>query len=254
MGMTAGSGYGRGMQDRSRELERFAAVVQRDDADIRLDEAALLIGAWEHEAFDVAPHLRALDDLARRAAPALESATSPDAAGRALATTLFKELAFRGNTEAYYDPRNSFLVDVLDRHVGIPISLSVLYMEVARRLGLRAGGVAFPGHFLVRVDGGAAPLILDPFGGGAALNRNDLEALLAQSAGPEARLADVVLSPATNRAILVRMLNNLAGIYGRDGDTARSLEVLERVAALEPADLHIAQSIERLRRAVASLN
>jgi regulator of sirC expression with transglutaminase-like and TPR domain len=242
------------MRQRSLELERFADLVQRDDAEIRLDEAALLIGAWEHEAFDVAPHLRALDALARRAAPAVESATSPGAAGRALAATLFQEAAFRGNTEAYYDPRNSFLADVLERRVGIPISLSVLYMEVARRLGLAAGGVGFPGHFLVRVDGGASPLILDPFGGGAALSRADMEALLLHSSGPDARLADVSLSPSPKRAILVRMLNNLAGIYGRDGDTARSLEVLERVAMLDPADAHIAQTIERLRRAIASLN
>ena len=254
MGMTARSGYGRRMRERSPELERFAALVQRDDADIRLDEAALLIGAWEHESFDVAPHLRALDALARRAAPAIESAPSPDVAGHALATTLFQELAFRGNTEAYYDPRNSFLADVLERHVGIPISLSVLYIEVARRLGLRVGGVAFPGHFLVRVDGGTAPLILDPFGGGAALSRADLEALLARSSGPHARLADVPLSAASNRAILVRMLNNLAGIYGRNGDTGRSLEVLERVATLDPADADIARAIERLRRLVTSLN
>jgi regulator of sirC expression with transglutaminase-like and TPR domain len=242
------------MWERSAELERFAALVQREDAAIRLDEAALLIGVWEHEAFDVAPHLRALDALAWRAAPAVKSATSPEAAGRALSGTLFQELAFRGNTEAYYDPRNSFLADVLDRRVGIPITLSVLYIEVARRLGLRAGGVAFPGHFLVRVEGGAAPLILDPFGGGAALNAADLEALLAQSVGPDARLADVALSPASNRAILMRMLNNLAGIYGRDGDTARSLEVLERVAALDPADARVARTIEGLRHRVTSLN
>jgi regulator of sirC expression with transglutaminase-like and TPR domain len=254
MGMTTAAGYGRGMQERSREIERFAAVVQRDDADIRLDEAALLIGAWEHEAFDVAPHLRALDALARRAAPAVENAETPDAAGRALAATLFKELAFRGNTEAYYDPRNSFLADVLERRVGIPISLSVLYIEVARRLGLPVGGVGFPGHFLVRVDGGAAPLILDPFGGGAALNRADLEALLARSSGDDARLTDAALVPVSKRAILVRMLNNLVGIYGRGGDTDRSLEVLERIAAIDPADVQIAQTIERLRRLVASLN
>jgi regulator of sirC expression with transglutaminase-like and TPR domain len=242
------------MQQRSREIERFAGLVQRDDADIRLDEAALLIGAWEHEAFDVAPHLRALDGLAKRAAPAIEGATSPDEVGRALAATLFQKLAFRGNTEAYYDPRNSFLADVIERRVGIPISLSVLYMEVARRLGLDVGGVGFPGHFLVRVDGGRAPLILDPFRGGTALDRADLEALLVRSVGPDARLDDVSLSPSPKRAILVRMLNNLAGIYGRDGDTARSLEVLERVAALDPGDVRIAQAIERLRHLVASLN
>jgi regulator of sirC expression with transglutaminase-like and TPR domain len=245
------------MRQQSQEMERFAAVVQREEADLELDVAALLIGAWEHERFDVEPHRRALDALAARAATAVQAADSPDEAGRALAGMLFAEIGFRGNTDDYYDPRNSFLTEVLDRKVGIPITLSVLYLEVARRLGLRAAGVAFPGHFLVRVDGGPDPLdplILDPFGGGAALDRPALETLLARSAGPDARLADVSFAPAPKRAILVRMLNNLAGIYGRDGDTFRSLEVLERLAVLDPSDGHIATSLENLNRLVASLN
>jgi regulator of sirC expression with transglutaminase-like and TPR domain len=242
------------MRQPSRELERFAAAVQRDEADIELDVAALLIGAWEHEGFDIEPHRRALDALAARAAPAVGAAGSPDEAGRALSRTLFAEVGFRGNTDDYYDPRNSFLAEVLERKVGIPITLSVVFIEVARRLGVPAAGVGFPGHFLVRVDGGSERLILDPFGGGAALDRPALEALLARASGPEARLADVSLAAAPKRAILVRMLNNLGGIYGRDGDSFRSLEVLERIALLDPSDARIAASVERLRRAVASLN
>jgi regulator of sirC expression with transglutaminase-like and TPR domain len=167
---------------------------------------------------------------------------------------LFGELAFRGNTDDYYDPRNSFLSEVLARKVGIPISLSVLYLEVARRLGIPAAGVAFPGHFLVRVDRAREPLILDPFGGGATLDRAGLEALLMRASGPDARLDDVSFAPASKRAILIRMLNNLAGIYGSTGDTLRSLEVLERIAVLDPSDVRIAASLERLRRLVASLN
>jgi regulator of sirC expression with transglutaminase-like and TPR domain len=236
------------------EVERFAAVVQCDDADIPLDVAALLIGAWEHEGFDVEPHRRALDALAARSAPIVDAADSPREAGRALARTLFAELGFRGNTRDYYDPRNSFLAQVLDRRLGIPITLSVLYVEVARRLGLAVAGVGFPGHFLVRVDGGHDPLILDPFGGGAPLDRPALEALLVRSSGPDARLDDISFAPASKRAILVRMLNNLASIYGRDGDTRRSLETLERLAALDPSDARIAASLERLQRLVASLN
>jgi regulator of sirC expression with transglutaminase-like and TPR domain len=242
------------MRQPSLEVERFAAVVQRDDADLELDVAALLIGAWEHEAFDVEPHRRALDALAARSAPAVHAAGSPDEAGRALAATLFGELGFRGNTDDYYDPRNSFLADVLDRKAGIPITLSVLYLEVARRVGIVADGVGFPGHFLVRVDGGRAPLILDPFGGGTALDRPGLEALLARASGGDARLDDAMLAATPKRAILVRMLNNLAGIYGRDGDSVRSLEVFERMAALDPSDARIAASAERFRRQIASLN
>jgi len=240
------------MRGSSQEVERFAAVVQRDEADLPLDVAALLIGAWEHEGFDVEPHRRALDALADRAAAAV--AAAPDEAGRALAGTLFGELGFRGNTDDYYDPRNSFLGEVLARKVGIPISLSVLYLEVARRLGIPAAGVAFPGHFLVRVDQPREPLILDPFGGGAALDRSALQTLLARASGADARLGDVSLAPTPKRAILIRMLNNLAGIYGRDGDTSRSLEVLERLAVLDPSDTRIAASLERLRRLMASLN
>jgi regulator of sirC expression with transglutaminase-like and TPR domain len=240
------------------ELERFAAVVQREDAEIPLDVAALLIGAWEHERFDVDPLLHALDALAGRVTPAVSRAPSSDEAGRALAAALFGELGFRGNTDAYYDPRNSFLGEVLNRKLGIPITLSVLYLEVARRLGLQAGGVGFPGHFLVRVerdgDSPGDPLILDPFRGGAALDRAELGALLEKASGPEARLADVSFAPASRRAILIRMLNNLAGIYGRDGDTHRSLEVLARLAVLDPSDGRIAASLERLRHLVASLN
>jgi len=242
------------MRRSSHELERFVAVVQRDEADLELDVAALLIGAWEHDDFDVEPHRRVLDALAIRSRPAVDAAASADEAGRALAATLFAELGYRGNTKDYYDPRNSFLAQVLDRKIGIPISLSVLYLEVARRLGLGAAGVGFPGHFLVRVDGGIRPLILDPFGGGAALDRPDLEALLVRASGPDARLEDVSLAATPKRAILVRMLNNLAGIYGRDGDTERSIEVLERIAVLDPTDARVAAALERLNRLVASLN
>ena len=136
----------------------------------------------------------------------------------------------------------------------IPISLSVLYLEVARRLGVPAAGVGFPGHFLVRVDGGPVPLILDPYGGGAALDRPALEALLARASGPDARLDDESLAPTPKRPILARMLNNLAGIYGRTGDTFRALEVYERLSVLDPSDARLATSVERLRRLLSSLN
>ena len=188
-------------------------------------------------------------------APAVDAAGAPDEAGRALVRTLFAELGFRGNTDDYYDPRNSFLTEVLDRRAGIPITLSVLYLEVARRVGVGAAGVGFPGHFLVRVDGGAEPLILDPFGGRRGARPRPVSRRCSPAPPARtARLADVSLAATPKRAILVRMLNNLAGIYGRDGDTSRSLEVLERLAALDPADARIAASLERLHRLVASLN
>jgi regulator of sirC expression with transglutaminase-like and TPR domain len=240
------------MRRSSEELARFAAAVQRDDDEIELDVAALLIGAWEHEGFDVEPHRRALDRIAARAA----RATGGGAGARAVVATLFTDLGFRGNTADYYDPRNSFLAEVLERRVGIPITLSVLTIEVARRIGVGAVGVGFPGHFLVRIDDDDGPtsLILDPFNGGAELDRPALESLLARTAGPEPRLDEASLAACSKRAILTRMLNNLAGIYERSGDRFRSLEVLERLAALDAEDPRLAAALDRLRRQVRSLN
>jgi regulator of sirC expression with transglutaminase-like and TPR domain len=239
-------------------LERFAEAVQRDDDRIELDVAALLIGEWDRdEAFDVDAYRRRLDEIAERAAVAIaaaDPATAPWPAARALAGTLFAELGFRGNTNDYYDPRNSYLGDVLDRRVGIPITLSVLYLEIARRVGVPASGIGFPGHFLVRVDGGPAPLIIDAFGRGAELGRPELAALLARTSGPDAALADGMLNVVSKRTILSRMLANLAGIYGRASDLHRSLEILERQSLLDPGNHRIAAALDQLRARHASLN
>ena len=167
---------------------------------------------------------------------------------------LFDRLGFTGNADDYYDPRNSFLCEVIDRRVGIPISLSVLYLEVARRVGVLAQGVNFPGHFLVRVAIEDAWLFLDPFSGGRALTPGDLETLLRKTTTPDAVLEPSVIAAASKRQILARMLVNLAGIYGRNGDLPRSLDVLERLALLEPSNPRIARDLESLRERVNGLN
>jgi regulator of sirC expression with transglutaminase-like and TPR domain len=238
-------------------LERFAEAVQCDDDRIELDVAALLIGEWDREEpFDLDTYRHRLDDIADRAAVAITSAKAamPWPAARALAATLFAELGFRGNTSDYYDPRNSYLGDVLDRRLGIPITLSVLYLEVARRVGIPASGIGFPGHFLVRIDVGPAPLILDAFGGGAELGRPELAALLARTSGPDASLAEGMLEVVSKRTILSRMLANLAGIYGRSSDLHRSVEILERQSLLDPGNVRIANALDQLRARAASLN
>jgi regulator of sirC expression with transglutaminase-like and TPR domain len=240
-------------------VRRFAEVVQRDDDDIELDVAALLIGAWDCQDLDIARCRRTLDDLAAQASAAIDAGVSggadqPWAAARALARTLFGELGFRGNVTDYYNPRNSFLAEVLDRRVGIPITLSVLYVEVARRVGVAARGVSFPGHFLVRVDDGPVPLILDPFARGAELDRAGLEALHARFAGGDAALDDSTLAPSPKHRILARMLHNLGGIYGRAGDLFRSLAIVEHLAVLDPSNQDIQRELERLRGQARSLN
>jgi regulator of sirC expression with transglutaminase-like and TPR domain len=232
-------------------LARFAEVVREDFA---LDHAALLIGAWEYPSRDLESYRELLDEIAERAAPDVERAASGVARARAISDWLFDRIGFAGNLDNYYDPRNSFLCDVIDRRMGIPISLSVLYLEVARRVGVLAQGVNFPGHFLVRVAIEDAWLFLDPYNDGRTLSPADLEALLRKTTTPTAVLEPSVIAAASKRQIVARMLVNLAGIYGRQGDLPRSLDVLERLAILEPQNPRIARDLAQLRERVDGLN
>ena len=240
------------MQGGSYGLSAFTTIVTRDD--FTLDQAALLIGAWDYPQRDLDAYKDLLDDIARRAAPEVARAPSGIARARAISDCLFDRLGFAGNTNDYYDPRNSFLCDVLDRRVGIPITLSVVYLEVSRRVGVLAQGVNFPGHFLVRVAIEDAWLYVDPFSGGRAMTSGDLEALLKKTTTPDAVLEPSVIAAASKRQILSRMLVNLAGIYGRNGDLPRSLDVLERLHVLEPQNPRITRDLASLRERVDGLN
>lgn len=236
-------------------MRRFAEVVQRPDPEIELDHAALLLGEHDGEALDVDRYRDVLDDLAHSAEVARRELSDRTFAGaRAITRVLFVEHGFRGNTDDYYDPRNSFLHEVLDRRVGIPISLSVVYLEVARRIGLRVTGVGFPGHFLVRAFDEDRAVVIDPFNLGAVLGKEDLQDLLTRVVGPEAKLEPSHLAPIAKTQILTRMLVNLAGIYGKRGDLFRSLDVLERLHLLDKENPKLERELETLRRRVEELN
>jgi regulator of sirC expression with transglutaminase-like and TPR domain len=181
--------------------ERFAAVVQQPDDEIALDEAAFLIAAHDH-ALDVHAGLQTLDALAAEIGP-----TDP----ATLAHELFVARGFAGNTEDYGDPRNSYLDVVLERRLGLPITLSVLMIEVGRRLGLELHGVGMPGHFLVGV--GANRTYIDPFHQGAALTTDDARELYERS-HTGAPFVDAYLAPVGPRAVLARMLANLVHSFG----------------------------------------
>ncbi|MDP9071755.1 MAG: transglutaminase-like domain-containing protein, partial [Actinomycetota bacterium] len=191
---------------------RFARLVGRPDAEIPLDEGALLIASHAYPGLDVAGQLARLDDIA---------AACPDATLDSMRQHLFGVLGFRGNTTRYADPRNSFLNDVLDRRTGIPISLAVVTMEVGRRLGLSLQGVGMPGHFLVRHQE-EPPVLFDPFGGGRVVTVTECEELFRSVHGPGAPFDPSLLAPVGARAILTRMLANLRHLYQSVGD-ARSL-------------------------------
>ena len=150
---------------------------------------------------------------------------------------LYETLGYRGNEQDYYDPKNSLLPDVLDRKLGIPITLALVYCEVARRIGVRARGVSFPGHFLVRVDAAEredAPVVVDPFFGGRRLDDAGLTKLLGRAAPSQTLSVAEHLAAASPRAVLVRMLINLKWIYATRGDFARAMLALDRIVCLTP--------------------
>jgi regulator of sirC expression with transglutaminase-like and TPR domain len=212
---------------------RLVALAGTVDAR-SLAEGALWIAAEAHPDLDVPRGLARIDALGHRAAERLTPDMDVDRAASAVARFLFEEESFQGNTEDYYDPRNSFLDDVLDRRLGIPITLSVVYVAVASRAGLVAAGVGLPGHFVVRVERQGRSRLVDPFHGGALLDRAGCEALVARVRPGGGPLDPRWLQPVTTRQIFVRMLANLKAVYSALGDWARALGATERIVLLVP--------------------
>jgi regulator of sirC expression with transglutaminase-like and TPR domain len=199
-----------------------------------LAEGALWIAAEAHPGLDVQHWLARLESLGHRAAERLTPDMDVERAATAVARFLFEEEGFRGNGEDYYDPRNSFLDDVLERRLGIPITLSVVYVAVAAWAGLEAAGVGLPGHFVVRAQRHGRHRLLDPFHGGAPLDRAGCEALVARIRPTSGPLDPRWLEPVPTRQIFVRMLANLKAVYSALGDWARALGASERIVLLAP--------------------
>jgi regulator of sirC expression with transglutaminase-like and TPR domain len=218
----------------------FETLAGLPDDRIDVATGAALIARDAYPKVDVAELLGRLDALAAPLLPLRLAGMAPAEQARHVSEHLHGTHGFRGNEADYYDPRNSFLPDVLDRRLGIPITLALVYCEVARRAGVQARGVGFPGHFLVRIDGprdaeaGEAPHVVDPFAGGRALATPDLQALLHRATPGERLDPPVHLAPATPRATLVRMLINLKWVYTTRGDLARALLALDRIILLTP--------------------
>ncbi len=216
-------------------LESFSALLCREEFD--LAEACLLIAQDAYPGLDVAGYMARIDAIAATVRSRIPSDAFAEQKIVVLNRHLFKELGFCGNTLAYYDPRNSYLNEVLDRRTGIPITLSILYMEIGRRVGLRLQGVSFPGHFLVKLRVRAGQLVLDPYCGGEAQSEAELRARLAlalpQGEAGTAQLAQF-LQAATPRQILARLLHNLKNIYLQTQEAQNALEVMQRMVMVAP--------------------
>jgi regulator of sirC expression with transglutaminase-like and TPR domain len=204
---------------------------------VALARGALVIAKEEYPALDVDLYLTRLAELAREASRWLGAAGNTVERVQALSRFLFEHHGFAGNQSSYGDPRNSFLNEVLERKLGIPITLSVVYIEVGRRAGLKLEGVSFPGHFLVKATDERGELIIDPFNEGAILNLEQLRARLNQVYGQPVELHPAMLRAATSRQILSRMLRNLKNIYVAASDWTRAIAALDRILILEPRSL-----------------
>jgi regulator of sirC expression with transglutaminase-like and TPR domain len=212
--------------------QQFAAAVSRPDDRIDLAEAALLIAREEYPGLEVGAYLRRLDELAAAARPAVHPDSPAAEQVAQLNRFMFVERGFAGNRDNYYDPRNSYLNEVLDRRTGIPISLSLVYSEVAQRLDLPVYGVSFPGHFLVKYAG-TSEIIVDPFFG-VVITQQECWQRLYGIYGSKARLDPRMLRPASRRETLVRLLSNLKQIYVDTADFDRALACVDRILLLQP--------------------
>jgi len=224
------------------DLQAFEKILSGKEEKIDLALACLMIAQDAYPELSVDRYLGDIERMAVRVRAQLRAGGGAEERVLALNQVLFDDLGYVGNTQDYYDPRNSYLNEVIERRTGIPITLAILYMEVGRRIGLPLAGISFPGHFLVRLKLRRGMVVLDPFSGGAPVSEDELRERLQRVIPEDAtdRLPvsalplDQFLEPATNRQILARVLRNLKGIYRETGKPERMLEVLNRMLLVAP--------------------
>ncbi|WP_232379307.1 SirB1 family protein [Polyangium fumosum] len=249
-------------------LTLFAHLVSRPEPEIDLVQASLVFAESEYPSLDVARYVSTLEALGRAAARRIAQDAphgTTEERVRVVLEWLYGSQGFRGNAEEYYDPRNSYLNEVLDRKKGIPITLAVVLLDVATRAGIDAKGISFPGHFLVgagnrqkeaprpgfgtryaakQAETPGVPLVIDPFHG-RILAGQELEALHARVTGAGPRVDPRLLEPCSKRQILARMLSNLRSIHASRNDDERLRNVLEHLVAIAPSP-ELSRELDRL--------
>jgi regulator of sirC expression with transglutaminase-like and TPR domain len=222
----------------ARPFSRFEELAHANEQAIDVALGAALIARDVYDDLDVASVLARFEELAGPITRLGLSQMTAEAQALELAHYLYERQGFAGNEADYYDPKNSLLPDVLERRLGIPITLALVYCEIAKRVGVPAQGVGFPGHFLVRIERrgepNLPPVMVDPFFGGRMLDEKSLIALLRRVVGPAETLRTEHLEPASPRIILARMLTNLKAVYLARGEDSRALLALDRLVTLTP--------------------
>ncbi|HET7788219.1 MAG TPA: transglutaminase-like domain-containing protein [Myxococcales bacterium] len=218
------------------ELSRLLLTRALAQRPVDLARAALAVAREEYPELDEGACLGRLDELAAGVLSGVPAGASAQRRLGRMNAWLFHEQGFAGNREDYYDPRNSYLNEVLDRRLGIPLTLCIVYMEVGRRCGLRVDGVGFPGHFLCKVSVDDGELVVDPFHRGQLLGVPELKQRLAAAVGDRVPFDARLLRAAQPREILVRMLQNLRSVYQGRNDMPRALSAVDRLLLLQPAN------------------
>jgi regulator of sirC expression with transglutaminase-like and TPR domain len=215
-------------------IEAIAHLGLLEDEAIELDSAALELAALDHPGTDLEPFLEELAGIAEEAAE--EGQWAASARGRAvvLSSVLAESHGFEGDRDSYDDPANADLIQVMERRQGLPVSLSILYVATARRIGWEADALNTPGHVLVRLGPDPAPVLIDPFNRGEIVVTDQLSRLLAHATGGGAITA-AHLQPMSNRDVLVRLLTNQATRAGQAGNATRALTLYERITTVAPA-------------------
>ena len=219
----------------ARELtwDSVIAEAESDDASVDLARAALLFALVEYPDLDIDHELSLLDSLAAGAALRLGDNRETIFAINTLSEYLFDEVGLQGNTDEYYDPRNSYLNQVLKRQLGIPITLSLVYLEVGKRLGIPLVGIGMPGHFLLR-HRDETELFVDPFNRGILLSEEECAQRLTEITQSRMDWDPNYLAPISNREYVARMLRNLKGVYLQKADFTRALSVIDRILLIAP--------------------
>ncbi len=214
--------------------QNFEREIDRVDDQINLAKASLFYAQAEYNNLNVEKYLDILDAMAEDVIQKLPEERYPLKVIKTINNYLFADLGYRGNSNNYYDPRNSFLNNVIDRCMGIPITLSVIYLEIARRIGFSMAGIGMPGHFLISPTFQESGIFVDVFNRGEILFEQDCLAKLEQLYQKPMKLEPSFLAKVNNRQILARMLTNLKHIYLSNNQLSKSLEIISGILMLYP--------------------
>ena len=214
--------------------QSFLEIATLDEEAFPLDRAALVLALEEYPNLDVQAYLRRLDTLAARAQVLVGEDRTAINVIESINEVLFVQEGLRGNDEDYYDPRNCYVNEVLDRKLGIPISLSVIYMEVAKRIDFSMKGIGFPGHFLMKHIANDRDIVVDAFNVGRIMTSNDCQELLDKTYNGTVSMNPSLLQPMEKRTILTRMLYNLKGIYTQKEQFQKALSAIDGILLLNP--------------------